>query len=80
MNLFLYVYCREWLGQAEHTTHQLLTEELLDHQDYLAMKRIRDNDSRPRHEQKQLAEMEPRIDPLSQLFKMLQRLASTGEL
>ena len=79
INLFLRVYCQEWLGNAEHSTHQLLTEELLDRQDYLAAKRIRDNDMKPRHEQKQLSQMEPHIDPLSQLFKMLQRLATTGE-
>ena len=73
------MYRREWLSTAEHSNHQLLTEELLDHQDYLAVKRIRDNDLKPRHEQKPLRELEPYIDPLSQLFKMLQRLATTGE-
>lgn len=79
INLFLYTYCREWLTSAEHSTHHLLTEELLDHQDYLALQKIRENDMKSRHEQKQLSELGPHIDPLSQLFKMLQRLATTGE-
>ena len=80
MNLFLHVYCREWLTELQQSTHSLLTEELLDRQDYLATKRIRENDARPRHEQRQLAELEPLTDPLSQLFKMLQRLAAAGEV
>ena len=62
---------------AEQTTHQMLTEELLDHQDYLAVQRIKENDLQPRHKQKQLSELEPYTDPLSQLFKMFKRVATT---
>lgn len=78
INLFLQIYCREWLAKAEDTSHQLLTEQLLDYQDYLALKRIKENDMKPKHEQKQLSMLEQHIDPLSQLFKMANRVATSG--
>lgn len=77
MNMFLDVYCLEWLANMEHTSHYQLSEELIDHQDYLVRKRMRDNDMLPKHEQKKLPVY---IDPLSQLFKMFKRIVSTGRL
>ena len=78
MNLFLQVYCHEWLSSPELNTHQRLTEELLDHQDYLATKRIKDSETLLKHEQKKLCDIRTCVDPLSQLFKMLKRIATTG--
>ncbi len=51
---------------AEHANHDLLTEELLDHQDWLAARREERGEF-------------PTPDPLSQLFTMFKRKASAGE-
>lgn len=66
INLFLQTYCSSWLMNAEHANHQLLTEELLDHQDWLASRREERGEA-------------PTPDLLSQLFTMFKRKASAGE-
>ena len=66
INLFLQTYCRHWLKSTESHTHTVLSDELLDHQDYLATFR---RSSLPPNYQ----------DPLTQLFTMMKRQATSGE-
>lgn len=87
--MFLHVYCHEWLNGSEQTRHHLLTEELLDRQDYLAVRQAKEKEAdligrralylqQDLLEQVIVSEQGPHLDPLSQLFKMVQRVATTG--
>jgi len=88
INLFLRIYCQEWLRNSEHSRHQLLIEELLDRQDYLVQQQLRQREAKlanvTPHLQKETfhqlltGKLDLQLDPLSQLFKMVQRYSTTG--
>ena len=66
INLFLQTYRSQWLQAVEPHAHRSLTEELLDHQDFLSQ-------AAPSH-------LPPNYrDPLTQLFTMVKRRANRGE-
>ena len=66
INLFLETYSQQWLESSEDHTSSALGHELLDHQDYLVTHKTA---SLPPHHR----------DPLTQLFTMIKRKATTGE-
>jgi len=77
VNLFLQTYCSRWLMDAEYTNHEMLTEELLDHQDHLHLLEQERGQGGEGEESKYRRAWVPRHDPLSQLFTMFRRLAGT---
>ena len=76
MNMFLQMYCSQWLVTSEHSTHDNLTEELLDKQDYLVLRRQEEMKRMPEDDEKRLKEAP---DPLTQLLHMFKRIASSRE-
>ena len=78
LNMFLQTYCSQWLVSSEHFTHDNLTEELLDKQDYLVSRRREDMKRMPENEQRRLRETPP-PDPLTQLLHMFKRIATSRE-
>ena len=78
LNMFLQMYCNQWLQTSEHSTHDKLTEELLDKQDYLVSVRQAELRKMTVADQKRLGESS-RPDPLTQLLHMFKREASARE-
>ena len=78
LNMFLQTYCSQWLVSSEHYTHDHLTEELLDKQDYLVSRRREEMKRMPEDEQRRLREFPP-PDPLTQLLHMFKRIATSRE-
>ena len=77
MNMFLQFYCNQWLVSSEHCTHDKLTEELLDKQDYLVSKQQEELKSAVNPGEVVCSSLSP--DPLTQLLHMFRRIATSRD-
>ena len=78
LNMFLQTYCTQWLLTSEQSTHDKLTEELLDKQDFLVLKRQEETKRMAQTDQKTLRKTSS-LDPLTQLLNMFKRIATSRE-
>ena len=79
LNMFLQTYCSQWLVSSEHYTHDHLTEELLDKQDYIVSRRREEMKRMPENERRRRLREAPPPDPLTQLLHMFKRIATSRE-
>ena len=76
--MFLQMYCHHWLQTSEHSTHDKLTEELLDKQDYLVSVRLEELKTMSKTDLKKQVDSSP-PDPLMQLLHMFRRRATARD-
>ena len=79
LNMFLEAYCEHWLQTSEHSTHDKLTEELLDKQDYLVSMQEVEMRRMPEQDQRRMGQRS-KPDPLMQLLRKFNRLATSREM